>query len=186
MADEGRSEKPTKRRLEKARREGQFPASREFLAGLQFLTFVILAGVGGAHFLERGCEMARYFLAAAFRIQLTPHEVVSIYRAALGHIFMPLLWMGLCLTSISLAGQLGSTRLGLSFQKLAPDLKRLEPAAADQEPAAAKHGLLPSGVGVPAANWVRGVHHREGQSAGFRGIVARGAFAGLAGSGRSN
>jgi len=127
MADEGRSEKPTKRRLEKARREGQFPASREFLAGLQFLTFVILAGVGGAHFLERASEMARYFLAAAFRIHLTPHEVVSIYRAALGHIFVPLLWMGLGLTCVSLAGQLGSTRWGLSFQKLAPDLKRLSP-----------------------------------------------------------
>ena len=72
MADEQHNEKPTKRRLEKARREGQFPASREFLAGLQFLTFVILAGIGGAHFLEQTSQVARYFLAAAFRIQL-PH-----------------------------------------------------------------------------------------------------------------
>jgi flagellar biosynthetic protein FlhB len=35
--------------------------------------------------------------------------------------------MGVCLTSVALAGQLGSTRLGLSFQKLAPDPKRLNP-----------------------------------------------------------
>ncbi len=116
MADEQRNEKPTKRRLDKARREGQFPASREFLAGLQFLTFVILAGVGGAHFFERTAEMARYFLGAACRIQLTPHGVVNIYRTAIGHVFLPLLWMGVCLTGVSLAGQLGSTRLGLSFQ----------------------------------------------------------------------
>ncbi len=40
---------------------------------------------------------------------------------------MPLLWMGVCLTGVALAGQLGSTRLGLSFQKLAPDPKRLSP-----------------------------------------------------------
>jgi flagellar biosynthesis protein FlhB len=127
MADEQRSEKPTKRRQEKARREGQFPASREFLAGLQFLTFVILLSIGGAHFLERTSQVARYFLGAAFRIQLTPHEVVSIYQAVLSHVFMPLLWMGVGLASISLVGQLASTRLGLSFQKLAPDLKRLSP-----------------------------------------------------------
>jgi flagellar biosynthetic protein FlhB len=124
---EQRNEKPTKRRLDKARREGQFPSSREFLAGLQFLSFVILAGFGGAHFFERACELERYFLAAAFRVQLTPHEVVSIYRTTLGHVFMPLLWMGVCLSCVSLAGQLGSTRLGLAFEKLAPDLKRLSP-----------------------------------------------------------
>ena len=129
MADQGqKSEKPTKRRLDKARREGQFPASREFLAGLQFLTFVVLAGVGGAGFLERTREMARYFLSAAFRVQLTPHGVVNIYRTTLSHVFTSLLWMGACLTAVALAGQLGSTRLGLSFQKLAPDLKRLSPA----------------------------------------------------------
>ena len=124
---EQRNEKPTKRRLDKARKEGQFPASREFLAGLQFMTFVILVGVGGAHFFERACELEHYFLAAAFRIQLTPHEVVSIYRTTLGHVFMPLLWMGVCLSCVSLAGQLGSTRLGFAFEKLAPDLKRLSP-----------------------------------------------------------
>jgi flagellar biosynthetic protein FlhB len=124
---EQRDEKPTKRRLDKARKEGQFPSSREFLAGLQFMTFVILVGLGGAHFLERACELERYILAAAFRVQLTPHEVVSIYRTTLGHVFMPLLWMGVCLSCASLAGQLGSTRLGLAFEKLAPDLKRLSP-----------------------------------------------------------
>jgi len=129
MADQGqKSEKPTKRRLDKARREGQFPASREFLAGLQFLTFVILAGAGGARFLDRTREMARYFLSAAFRIQLTQHAVENIYRTTLSHVFTPLLWMGVCLAGVALAGQLGSTRLGLSFEKLAPDLKRLSPA----------------------------------------------------------
>jgi flagellar biosynthetic protein FlhB len=91
------------------------------------MTFVILVGLGGAHFLERACELERYILAAAFRVQLTPHEVVSIYRTTLGHVFMPLLWMGVCLSCASLAGQLGSTRLGLAFEKLAPDLKRLSP-----------------------------------------------------------
>lgn len=128
MADQGqRTEKPTKRKLDKARKEGQFPASKEFLAALQFLTFVTLAAGGGAAFLDRVREMARYFLGAAFHLRLTPHNVTGIYGQAVGHVFMPLLWMGACLSTVALAGQLGSTKLGVSFQKLAPDIKRLNP-----------------------------------------------------------
>jgi flagellar biosynthesis protein FlhB len=126
MADLGqRTEKPTKRKLDKARREGQFPASRELLAALQFLTFVTLAAGGSALFLERAREMTRYFLGAAFHLQLSAHNVTGIYRQAIGHVFNPLLWMGCCLSAVALAGQLGSTRFGISLHRLAPDIKRL-------------------------------------------------------------
>ena len=55
MPDQGqRTEKATKRKLDKARREGQFPSSREFLAALQFLTFAILLSAGGMRVLEPG------------------------------------------------------------------------------------------------------------------------------------
>jgi flagellar biosynthetic protein FlhB len=128
MADQGqRSEKPSKRKLEKSRREGQFPASRELLASLQFLTFVILLNAGARGFLERVREAARYFLTAAFRLELTPRVVLRLYRDTLGHVFWPLLWGGVCLAGVSLAGQLASTRLGISLKNLAPDPKRLSP-----------------------------------------------------------
>lgn len=127
MADGQKTEKPTKRKLDKARREGQFPASREFLAALQFLTFVALVGAGANGFLERAREMARYFLAAAFQIQLAPHGVSGLYVRSVGWVFQPLIRMGACLFGVALAAQLGSTRLGISVQKLAPDLKRLSP-----------------------------------------------------------
>lgn len=128
MADPGqRTEKPTKRRLEKARREGQFPASREFLAALQFFTFVALLGIAGRELFGRTRQVAAYFLANAFHLELTPHGVVRLYRQAVGYVFPPLIWMGACLAAVALAGQLGSTRLGISFQKLVPDPKRLNP-----------------------------------------------------------
>jgi len=128
MPDKGQqTEKPTKRKLEKARREGQFPSSREFLAALQFLTFTVLLSAGASNVLDRARQMGRYFLTAAFHLELTPHSLPRLYRASVGQIFQPLLWMGLCLSGVALAGQLGSTRLGLSPTKLAPDLKRLNP-----------------------------------------------------------
>lgn len=126
MADQDqRTEKPTKRKIEKSRREGQFPASRELLAALQFLTFVVLLSTGGSAFFERARDMVRYFLAAAFHLSVTPRAVVRIYGELLGHVFTPLLWMGGCLTAAALAAQLGSTRLGVSIQNLAPDPNRL-------------------------------------------------------------
>jgi flagellar biosynthetic protein FlhB len=128
MPDSGqRTEKPTKRKLDKARKDGQFPSSREFLAALQFLTFVALLSGAGMHVLDRAREMARYFLVAAFRLQLTPHSLPALYRDSVGHVFQPLLWMGICLSGVIFAGQLGCTRLGVSLQKLAPDPKRLNP-----------------------------------------------------------
>jgi flagellar biosynthesis protein FlhB len=128
MADQGqRTEKPTKRKLDKSRREGQFPASRELLSALQFLTFVVLLISGGGAFLERARDMVRYLLAAAFHLSVTPRAVLRIYGELLGQIFTPLLWMGGCLTLVALVAQLGSTRLGLSLHNLLPDPSRNNP-----------------------------------------------------------
>jgi flagellar biosynthetic protein FlhB len=128
MPDQGqRTEKPTKRRLDKARKEGQYPSSREFLAALQFLTFAALVSAGGAGFLNRARETMRYFLAGAFHLEPSQNNLRTLYRQSIGHVFQPLFWMGVCLWGVALAGQLGTTRLGLSPQKLAPDIKRLNP-----------------------------------------------------------
>lgn len=128
MPDLGqRTEKPTKRKLDKSRREGQFPASREMLAALQFLTFVILLISGGPGFLARFREFVRYLLVAAFRTELTPRTVFRFYCDSLDHVFVPLLWIAGCLTAVALAAQLGSTQMGLSLKNLLPDLKRLNP-----------------------------------------------------------
>lgn len=128
MADQGqRTEKPTKRRLEKARREGQFPASRQLLAAVQFFTFVSLLGVVAPGLLERTQQLARYFLTGAFHVELTRHSVNRIFRQTLAQAFQPMLWLGACLTAVALAGQLASTRLGISLHRLVPDPKRLNP-----------------------------------------------------------
>src|ERR1700737_1460000 len=128
MQDQGqRTEKPTKRKLEKARREGQFPASRELLAALQFVTFVVLLSSAGSDLLSRTRRMASYFLTGAFHLELTPRGIDKIYRQSVGQVFQPLLWMGACLAAAALAGQLGSTGFGISLHKLAPDPKRLNP-----------------------------------------------------------
>ena len=51
MADPQKTEQPTQKRLKKAREEGQFPSTRQFLRGVQFCAFVaILQSQGAAWF----------------------------------------------------------------------------------------------------------------------------------------
>ena len=92
MADSGqRSEKPTQRRLEKARREGNFPASREFVSALQFLGFVALAGSFTSAWLIRMARLMRVLFARAFTIDLTPGELVTLLRRVIAPEIFPLL-----------------------------------------------------------------------------------------------
>ena len=48
MAEQGKDEKPTQRRLNKAREDGNYPSAKEFVSALQFMIFLGLLGTGGA------------------------------------------------------------------------------------------------------------------------------------------
>ncbi len=128
MPDQGqRTEKPTKRRLEKARKEGSFPVSREFISAVQFLAFVWIFVNWSGYLLDRDRAFARTVFTRAFHVQLDRTELVRFYREALFSVFVPILLAGGGLLTIVVAGQLGATELGVSLQKLAPDFKRLNP-----------------------------------------------------------
>ncbi len=127
MADD-RTEQPTKRRLEKARREGQFPASRELTTAAQFLGFVALLRFWTPQLLDHLRSLTHEVLEAAFRPAITVQFLTGFYRAALIHVLYPVLLAGAGMALIGLAAQLGVTRFGFSPQKLAPDFSRLNPA----------------------------------------------------------
>jgi len=126
VADSGqRSEKATPRRVEKARREGNFPSSREFISSIQFLGFVTLLAAFAGSWLIRTMRLTRVLLGRAFSGDLTPAGLVSMVRELIVPVFVPLLWGGATLVALVVSVQLASTRLGISLSKLAPDFKRL-------------------------------------------------------------
>jgi flagellar biosynthetic protein FlhB len=128
MADSGqRTEKPTQRRIDKARREGNFPVSREFVSSVQFLGFVAIAATFGGDFLIRTAHVARRLFSIAFEAEISPAFVVKLMRDVVVPEFQPLAGAGAALVLLVVLAQLGSTRLGISAAKLAPDFKRLDP-----------------------------------------------------------
>jgi flagellar biosynthetic protein FlhB len=127
VADEQREEKPTQKRLDKARKEGNFPTSREFISAVQFTGFVTLSVTFGGALLRQLGMLMHTLLAFAFTGDLTVERLVTLLRYEIVPRFVPLMFAGIALVVISVCAQLGTTKLGISVEKLIPDIKRLNP-----------------------------------------------------------
>jgi flagellar biosynthetic protein FlhB len=128
MADKSQqTEKPTPRRLEKAREEGQFPVSREFVAGMQFLAFVVILGACSRQWLAGLVEASRFVMRRAFHAELSPRVLFELLHLLASRVAFPLLTAGAAVAAFSLLVHLAVTQLGFSLKKLAPDFTRLSP-----------------------------------------------------------
>ena len=126
MADNGqKTEQPTAKRLDKARKEGQFPAARQFVSAMQFLAFVAVIEAWGGQWFAALRLLMRHALAAAFSAQPAPAAEISRYLLV-GALRLLAPAAGVLLVA-TLGVQLAATQLGVSLKKLAPDLKRLNP-----------------------------------------------------------
>jgi flagellar biosynthetic protein FlhB len=127
VADEQRSEKPTPQRLKKARDEGNFPASREFISAVQFTGFVTLSVTFGSALFRQMGMLMRMLLAWAFAGDITVARLMTLLRYEIVPRFVPLMLAGIALMVLSVIAQLATTKLGISYHKLIPDIKRLNP-----------------------------------------------------------
>ncbi|HUA85600.1 MAG TPA: EscU/YscU/HrcU family type III secretion system export apparatus switch protein [Bryobacteraceae bacterium] len=128
MADSNKTEKPTGRRLQRARSEGQFVASRDMLTAGHFLVFVIMLGAFFPVWFDGMKAMLRDFLAAAFHGELDIARAPGIARALIDRAFLPLAGVAFAAVVTSLAVQLSITRMGFTFKKFLPDFGRFNPA----------------------------------------------------------
>ena len=130
MADKsGKTEQPTQRRLEKARKDGQFASAKDFVSALQFMVFLGLLGAGGAHWFEQFRDSTRSLFALAFTRDLTITDLTHVTWQLFWKHALPLALGGLAVALATLGLRLVTTRFGLSLKKLQPDLKRLNPVS---------------------------------------------------------
>ncbi|MGO4882631.1 MAG: flagellar biosynthesis protein FlhB [Bryobacteraceae bacterium] len=129
MADNGqKTEQPTAKRLDKARKEGQFPTARQFVSGVQFLAFVAVLNAWGAQWLSDLRRLLRHALAAAF-VAGPETQIPGFSRGLLIDVVKLLAPAAGVLLVVTLAMQLAATQFGVSLKKLTPDLHRLSPLA---------------------------------------------------------
>src|ERR1017187_5985588 len=154
MADHGKTEPATQRRMEKAREEGQFPSAREFVGALQFMVFLALLGAGGAAWFARFRQTTRSLFRLAFTPELRREDLTRAAWQLAWNNFLPLALGGLAVAGATLGFRLITTRFGLSLKKLAPDAARLNPLAKLKElPRQNLPTLLQSLILLPIFLW---------------------------------
>lgn len=128
MSDQGQKrEQATPRRLQRARREGQFPTSKQFVPAVQFLGFTAIVAKWGGTWLEQLRLTMRYLIERAFAHDFRVADFVHVIATLLMRTFLPLVAAGGALLGITLAAQMIVTQFGLSAKKLTPDFTRLNP-----------------------------------------------------------
>ena len=121
---EQRTEKATPKRLQKAREDGQFPASKDFVSAMQYLGVLLILTAWGATWFRDAQHDFRRLLADAFSSNL---DVPALARRSLVQAFLPLGLGAAALMAITLVAQLASTNLGISFKRLAPSGAKFNP-----------------------------------------------------------
>jgi flagellar biosynthesis protein FlhB len=115
-----RTEKATPRRLLKARREGQFASSHDFVSGLQFTVFVILVAQTGPGLFASLKDVTRAVFIEAFRGDLGPAALIGIFHEALSRALAPMVYSSGILLITALAFQLSSTGFSFSLERMTP------------------------------------------------------------------
>src|SRR5579885_1947224 len=115
MADQTKTEQPTQRRLEKARKDGQYPSGRELISALQLVVFLGLLGSGGASWFAGLRETARSLFSLVFASELSHENITHMAWKLFGAQFVPLLLSGAAIAAFTLGFRLITTRFGLSL-----------------------------------------------------------------------
>src|SRR5580704_1147619 len=115
-----KTEKATAHRLLKARREGKFASSKDFVSGLQFTVFVILLVQSGQQLLVNLKQATQALFRQAFGPDLSPAVLTNILHDSFAKTMYPLAATSGILVLSGLAFQLTSTGFGMSLEGLTP------------------------------------------------------------------
>jgi flagellar biosynthetic protein FlhB len=126
MADQ-RTEKATPERLRKARKEGQFPAAKDFVSALQYLGVVIILTSWGAAWFRGIAEDLRHSILRSFTVQLDAVTLAALAKEMVFRAFVPIGMAAAALVALTMLVQLGTTNLGISLKRLAPTGAKFNP-----------------------------------------------------------
>ena len=128
MADAQKTEKPTPRRLTKARADGQFPLSREVAPAISFAAFVAAVLVAFPRGFEEATRVFRGMLIWAFRADpLTVIGNVTLLGRVARFVLPPFCILLVLPAIAGAVGHLATTRFAIHGKKLLPEASRLNP-----------------------------------------------------------
>jgi flagellar biosynthesis protein FlhB len=126
MADNSqKTEGASPRRLQKARKEGDFPAARELVSAVQFFAFILLAGAYFPNWVRSVQGAFRMGLRQSFSASLMPADLMAMFTRLATAVLRPLAILGLALLAVTIFFQMAFTNMGFSLARLSPRFDRL-------------------------------------------------------------
>lgn len=122
-----RTEKPTPRRLEKAREEGRFLSSKEALSSVTLTIFITILIYLFPAWIQLWKEITQLTIRTAFSLDFDSQTVIELWQLLITRGMVPLLLCGIVLVVASLGLQLLISGFGIAHHKLKPELTRLNP-----------------------------------------------------------
>lgn len=122
-----RTEAPTPRRLQEARRKGQVAKSRDFSAAVVFLAAVLLGYLLLQTALQQWERHLHWYFTNCFRFDLHIQHYLAILSDSLEFIFWILLPFILIIVGMALASQLLQAGFVFAPDIISPSLERLNP-----------------------------------------------------------
>lgn len=123
-----KTEKPTPRRIQKAREDGRFPVSREAVNAFTFALAVWMILRFLPDWLMATRDLSIFLIRKGFSGELHLRSAAALWHSILTTGLAPLLAGAAALTVAALALQMGMTGFGFAGKQLAPQFKRLNPA----------------------------------------------------------
>src|SRR5689334_1094571 len=107
MSDRGqKTEQATARRIERARREGQFPTARQVVGAARYLACTAILARWGDVWLQQARQTARFLIGRAFAPDLRTPDFIRMTGDLLFRLFMPLVIAGVALLAVTFTAQM--------------------------------------------------------------------------------
>jgi flagellar biosynthetic protein FlhB len=125
---ESKTEDPTPRRREEARRQGQVPFSAELVGSLVTFAGVIGLMYTGADVWSALMETFRHDLPRAFQPEFDTEAAAELFARAVARLLAVLLPLFGALLAVGIVASVAQTGFQINTEKLAPDFDKLNPA----------------------------------------------------------
>ncbi|HDS15813.1 MAG TPA: flagellar biosynthesis protein FlhB [Proteobacteria bacterium] len=127
--DPSKTEKPTGKKLGKAREEGQVAKSQEVASAFILLVGLAFFFFAGGGFLSSPAELMRYILGDALLFELTPAMVYNLLLMTIRQMFLLLAPLLILLLVAGLAANLMQVGFKITPKVLKPKLSKLNPVS---------------------------------------------------------
>lgn len=125
---ESKTEDPTPRRREEARKQGQVPFSAELVGSLVLLAGIVGLGYIGPALWSAMKHVFRQDLAQSFREDLDSASAAELFARTATRVLIALLPFLGALLAVGILASVAQTGFQINTEKLSPDLDKLNPA----------------------------------------------------------